>query len=141
MILVEPIKLNKHTIQLERDKQSLYEPIHSLSLVELETLKTQIETYLIIGFIQPSKSLAGAPISFDKKPDDSFYFFVDYQGLNNLTIKNKYPLHMIGKLLNQLRWENKFTQLNLTSHFHQIRIKENTKSKIAFWTQYGHFKY
>ena len=70
--------------------------------MELETLKAYIETHLKTGFIWPSKSPAGAPILFDKKPDGSLRLYVDYRGLNNLTIKNWYPLPLIGKSLDRL---------------------------------------
>lgn len=56
--------------------------------MELEILKTYIETDLKTRFIQPFKSLADAVILFDKKPDGSLHFYVDYQGFNNLIIKN-----------------------------------------------------
>ncbi len=72
--------------------------------MELETLKTYIKNNLPYYFIRPSKSLAGAPILFDKKAADSLRLCVDYQGLNNLTIKNWYPLLMVGELLNRLGW-------------------------------------
>ena len=88
MELPENTSINEHAIELQDGKQPLYEPIYSLGPVELETLKTYIETHLKTGFIRPSKSPAGAPILFDKKPDGSLWLCVDYRGLNNLTIKN-----------------------------------------------------
>ena len=103
LVLPERTELNKHAIDFEDNKQPPYGPIYSLGPVELETLKTYIETHLKTGFIQPSKSPAGAPILFDKKPDGSLRLCVDYQGLNNLTIKNRYPLPLIGESLNRLR--------------------------------------
>ena len=57
--------MNEHAIKLEEGKQPLFGPIYSLGLVELETLKTYIKTNLANGFIQSSKSPAGAPILFD----------------------------------------------------------------------------
>ena len=70
--------------------------------MELEILKTYIKIYLKTKFIQLSKSLANALILFDKKPDSSLYLYIDFQGLINLTIKNQYPLSLIGESLNQL---------------------------------------
>ena len=70
--------------------------------MELEILKTYIKTHLKTGFIQPFRSPADAPILFDKKQDNSFWLCVDYQGLNNLIIKNWYLLPLIGKVLDQL---------------------------------------
>ena len=51
LVLPERTKLNEHAINLEDGKQSPYGPIYSLGLVELETLKTYIETHLKTGFI------------------------------------------------------------------------------------------
>ena len=97
--LPENIGINEHAIELEKGKQPPFGLIYSLEPVELETLKTYIETNLANGFIRPSKSLAGAPILFDKKPDGSLRLYVDYRDLNNLIIKNRYPLSLIGESL------------------------------------------
>ena len=107
--LPENIGMNEHAIELEEGKQSPFGPIYSLGPVELEILKTYIETNLTNGFICLSKSLAGAPILFDKKPDGSLRLCVDYRGLNNITIKNRYPLPLIGESLDQLGQARRFT--------------------------------
>lgn len=44
-------RINDHEIELKEDKQPLSSFIHSLGLIELETFKTYIKTYLITGFI------------------------------------------------------------------------------------------
>ena len=80
--------MNDHAIKLQEGKQSSFGLIYSLRLVELETLKTYIKTNLAIGFIKTSKSPAGAPILFDRKPDENLCFCVDYWGFNNIIIKN-----------------------------------------------------
>ena len=118
LVLLERIELNEHAINLEDDKQPFYKLIYSLSLVELETLKTYIETHLKIGFIRPSKSSTGACILFDKKPDGSLRLCVNYRGFNNLTIKNRYPLPLIGESLDRLGRAKRFTQLDLISAYH-----------------------
>ena len=132
LVLPERTEFNEHAIDLKDGKQPPYGPIYSLGLVELETLKTYIETHLKTGFIQPSKSPAGAPILFDKKPDGSLCLCVDYWGLNNLTIKNRYPLPLIGESLDRLGRAKRFTQLDLTSAYHRMRIKEGNEWKTAF---------
>ncbi len=109
--------------------------------MELETLKTYIETHLKTRFIRPSKSPAGASIFSDRKPDRTLRLYVDYRGLNNLTIKNRYPLPLIGESLDQLGRAKRFTQLDLTSAYHRMRIREGAKWKTAFRTCYAHFEY
>ena len=141
LVLPERTELNEHAIDLEDGKQPPYGPIYSLGPVELETLKTYIETHLKTGFIRPSKSPAGALILFDKKPDGSFCLCVDYRGLNNLTIKNRYPLPLIGESLDCLSRPKRFTQLDLTSAYHRMSIKEDDEWKTAFQTRYGYFEY
>ena len=140
-ILPEVTELNQHVIELQEGQQPPYGPIYSLGPVELETLKTYIETNLANGFIWPSKSSAGAPILFVGKSNGSLHLCVGYWGLNNLTIKNQYPLLLIDELLDQLGQAKRFTQLNLTSAYYQMRIKEGDKWKTVFQTRYGYFKY
>ena len=78
LVLLERTKLNEHTINLEDGKQPPNGPIYNLGPMELEILKTCIETHLKTGFIQPSKSLVGLSILFNKKPDSSLHLCVDY---------------------------------------------------------------
>ena len=139
--LMEHTGINDHPINLLDNKQPLYGPIYSLGPVELEKLKTYIEANLASDFIRPSKSPAGTPILFLQKKDGSLRLCVDYRELNNLMIKNCYPLPLIGELLNCLGRAKRFTQLDLTNTYHQMRIWKGDKWKIAFQTRYGHFKY
>ena len=109
MELPENIGINKHAIKQKKDKQPLFGPIYSLGLVELKTLKTYIKTNLANSFIRPSNSSTGASILFNWKPDKSFCLCMDYWDLNNITIKNRYPLPMIGELLDCLGRIKRFT--------------------------------
>ena len=108
LVLLERIELNEYVIDLENGKQPLYRPIYSLGTVKLETLKIYIKTHLKTGFIWPFKSLADAPILFDKKPDGSLRLCIHYRDLNNLTIENRYSLPLIEKSLNWLGQVKRF---------------------------------
>ncbi len=100
--LPENMGMKEYEIELIDEKKLLYGPIYALSPVELETLKAYLKTHLKIRFIRPFKFLAGTLIFFNKKLDGSFYLYVDYQGLNNLTIKNQYALLLIREALDCL---------------------------------------
>lgn len=89
--------IDGRAIDLEEGKQPPYRPIHSLGPVELETLKTYIDTNLASGLIRPPKPHGGAPILFVRKTDEILRLCIDYRGLDNLTIKNRYPLPLIGE--------------------------------------------
>ena len=101
-------EINNHIIKLVDGQQLLYGSIYSLRPVELKTLKAYIETNLANNFIRLSKSLAGAPILFDRKSDGFLRLCVNYQKVNNLTIKNWYLLLLIGELLDRLGRARRF---------------------------------
>ena len=84
----ENTRINEHAIKLKEDKQLLFSLFYNLRLVKLKTLKIYIKTNLANNFIRLSKSSAGASIFFDKKSDKSLYLYINYQNLNNITIKN-----------------------------------------------------
>ena len=109
MELSENTEINEHAIELEENKQPPFGPIYSLGPVELETLKTYIKTNLANNFIRPFKSPARTSIFFNRKPDKSLCFCVNYWDLNNITIKNEYLLPLIGESLDQLGQAKQFT--------------------------------
>ena len=125
--LPEHTRINNHPINLLNDKQPPYCPIYSPGPVEVEMLKTYIEANLASGFIRPSKFLAGTIILFVRKIHGSFYFCIDYRGIKNLTIKDRYLLPLTGKSLNCRRRAKRFTHLDLTNAYHRMRIRKGDK--------------
>jgi hypothetical protein len=93
------------------------------------------------GFIRPSVSPWGAPVLFVKKKDGTFRMCIDYRELNKITIKNKYPLPRIDDLFDQLQGAQIFSKIDLRSGYHQLKIRREDISKMAFRTRYGHYKY
>ena len=76
---------------------------YRMAASELAELKKQLEELQQSGFIRSSSSPWGAPVLFVKKKDGSMRLCVDYRALNEVTIKNKYPLPRIDDLFNQLK--------------------------------------
>ena len=107
-VLPEHTEINTNAIDLEKGKQPPNGPIYSLRPMKLKILKTFIETNLANSFIHPFKSLAGAPILFARKPNWSLRLCVNYQNLNNLTIKNQYPFLLISESLDWLEYAKQF---------------------------------
>jgi hypothetical protein len=108
---------------------------------ELAELKTQLQDFLEKGFIRPSSSPWGCPAIFVKKKDQTLRMCMDYRPLNEVTIKNKYPLPWIDILFDQLTRAQVFSKIDLWSRYHQIRIRPEDIPKIAFTTRYGLFEY
>ena len=89
---------------------------------DLEEIKKQIKELLEKGYIRPSSSPWGAPVLLMGKKDGSLRMVVDYRALNEVTMKNKYPLPMINDLFDQLHGAKVFSKIDLRSGYHQLKI-------------------
>jgi hypothetical protein len=107
---------------------------------ELAELKIQLQDLLEKGFIRPSSSPWGCPAIFVKK-DQTLQMCMDYRHLDEVTIKNKYPLPRINILIDQLTGARVFSKIDLRSGYHQIRIRPEDIPKTSFTTRYGLFEY
>jgi hypothetical protein len=108
---------------------------------ELVELKRQIAKLQAKGFIRPSSSPWGAPVLFVEKKDGTQRMCVDYRSLNEVTIKNKYPLPRIEDLFDQMKGASVFSKIDLRSGYHQLKIRESDIPKTAFLTRYGLYEY
>ena len=104
-------------------------------------MKDYIKNYLANGFIRPSQSPAAAPVMFVKRPDGKLRLVVDYHSLNAVTVKNRFPLPLIPKMLDRLHMAKVFTKIDLRNAYHQVRVKEGDEWKSAFRCREGHFEY
>ena len=86
------------------------------------------------GFIKCSTLEWGAPVVFAAKADGSLRLCVDYRELNKLTKKNRHPLPRIDHLFDQLVGASMFSQLDLATGFHQLRVAEDSIDKTSFRT-------
>jgi hypothetical protein len=66
---------------------------------------------------------------------------VDYRSLNEVTIKNKYPLPRIDNLFDQLRGACVFSKIDLCFGYHQLKIRASDIPKTTFTTRYGLYEY
>ncbi|XDV24073.1 hypothetical protein PO909_028351 [Leuciscus waleckii] len=115
--------------------------IFPLSQPESDAMKAYIKEQLSRGFIRPSTSPASAGFFFVKKKDGSLRPCIDYRGLNEITVKFRYPLPLVPASLEQLRTAKYFTKLDLRNAYNLIRIREGDEWKTAFSTTTGHYEY
>jgi hypothetical protein len=128
-------------IELKPSTTPISRRLYRMPPNELAELKTQLQDLLEKGFIRPSSSPWGCPAIFVKKKDQTLRMCMDYRPLNEVTIKNKYPLPRIDILFDQLTGARVFSKIDLRSGYHQIRIRPKDIPKTAFTTRYGLFEY
>jgi hypothetical protein len=112
-----------------------------MDVKDLAELKKQIEELLSKGFIHPSSSPWGAPTLFVDKKDGSRRLCIDYRSLNDVTIKNKYPLPRIEDLFDQMRGAKVFSKIDLRSSYHQLKIRVEDIPKTTFTSRYGLYEF
>jgi hypothetical protein len=118
----------------------LFGPLYSLSCPELEELKCWLDENLSKGFIHTSSSPATAPILFIKKADGSLQLVINYRGINDGTIKDRYPLPLLQDTLMNLSKAKWFTTLDIREAYNLIHMAEGEEWKTTFRTHYGLFK-
>ena len=130
-----------HAIDLKPDFIPKDCKIYPLSLAEQAKLDEFIDENLCKGYIRPSKSPMASPFFFIAKKDpDALRPCQDYWYLNEGTIKNTYPLPLVGELLDKLGGLNWFTNLDIHWGYHNVWIKEGDEWKAAFKTNHGLFE-
>ncbi|XP_074562777.1 uncharacterized protein LOC141819344 [Curcuma longa] len=108
---------------------------YQMTSKELEELKIQLQELLDRGFIRLSVSPWGALVLFVRKKDGFIRLCIDYHQLNAVMIKNKYPLSRIDDLFDQLKGSSVYSKIDLRSGSHQLRVRDN------FRTRYGHYEF
>jgi hypothetical protein len=122
-----PHRNYNHNIRLQEDKTPPFEPLYPMFRNKLIALKEWLEKNLRKGFIRPSSSPAASPILFVKKTNENLRFYVNYRKLNNISVKNRYPLPLTKKSLNNLKKMKYFTKIDITFAFNNIRMRKRTK--------------
>ena len=76
-----------------------------------------------------------------EKKDNTLRPCIDYRGLNDITVKNRYPLPLLASAFELLHGATVFTKLDLRNAYHLVRIREGDEWKTGFNTPRGHYEY
>jgi hypothetical protein len=112
-----------------------YSPLHK------DEIERQVKSLLQSGLITPSSSPFASPVLLVQKKDGSWRFCVDYRRLNNITVKNKFPMPLIDEILDELQGARYFSRLDFRSGFHQVRMNPADEHKTTFKTHHGHYQF
>jgi hypothetical protein len=139
--IMPPDRDIEFVIELKPCTTPIYKAPFMMTTPELVELKEHIKELLEKGFIHPSPSPWGAPVIFVPKKDGTQRLCVDYRALNEVTIKNKYPLPRIDDLFDQLYGACVFSKIDLRSGYHQLKVRECDIPKTTFVLRYGLYEY
>ena len=123
-----------HKIEFVKGTTAPWGPLYSMNDRELKELRTYLDRELKAGKIRPSNSPCSSPMLFVPKPDGSLRPCVDYRKINAITIKNHYPLPLMGELRELLRSARIFTKIDLKNDYNLVRIAPGDEWKTAFKT-------
>jgi len=131
-----------HKIDLTPEWESrVWRPhTYPLSYQEQKELDAFIEENLANGRIRRSESPLASPVFFISKKDGKKRMVIDYRKLNELTVKNVYPLPRIDELIQKWKGCVRFSALDIRSGYHNVRMREGDEWKTAFITNRGLFE-
>jgi len=131
-----------HEIVFEEGKTPThYGGLIPLSKREEDFLKEYIEKHMEKKFIRPSKSPIAHGVLFAPKKDGGLRPCIDYRKLNDITVKNRYPLPRIDELQDRLLGAVWFTAIDIRDAYYRVRMKEGEEWKTAFRTRWGLYEY
>jgi hypothetical protein len=114
---------------------------YRMSLEELKELKKQLMELQDAGYIRLNSSPCGAPVLFVQKKDGLQRMCVDYRSLNDVIVKNKYPLPRIEDLFDRMRDARVFSKIDLRPGYHQMKIRPSDIPKTILLTRYGLYEF
>ncbi len=137
-----PTRGVQHAIELKPgSRPPAVRPLHRQSGKDLEVFEQYTRELIEAGHIRVSNSPYGAMALIVRKKDGTPRVVVDYRGLNELTVKDRYPLPLMDELFDRVHGTKFFSKIDLRTGFHQIRVADADVEKTAFRTRYGSFEY
>ena len=136
-------KLLSHKIKIISGRMPIKQRMYRVAnKKQMSILREEISKLLRNGLIEPSKSSWSFPVILVPKKNGKWRMVVDYRKLNDITIKDAYPLPYIEEILFSIGNKVKYlTTLDLFSGFHQIPMEKEDRDKTCFTTMFGNYNY
>lgn len=133
--------IGKHSILTMPDRGPIYQRVRPTSPDEKKVVREEVQKMLDHKVIRPSSSPWASPIVLVKKKDGSVRFCIDYRKLNDITVKDVFPLPRTSDLLESFQGTKIFSTLDAAAGYWQIPLEENAVQKSAFTSSEGLFEF
>ena len=132
----------EHRIELKPNASIPHpRPLRHQSAKDAAAMRDYVQAGVASGQIRVSQSPYGSMALVVWKKDGTPRVVIDYRGVNDVTVKNKYPLPLMDELFDRVHGANVFSKIDLRTGFHQIKIHPDDREKTAFRTRFGSFEY
>ena len=131
----------KHIMEIEPNTLPIKQKTRGVPYSFREEFNKTVEEMYQAGLIVPSKSPWCSPVRLVKKKDGTVRVCVDYRKVNNVTIKDAYPIPKIEDLFSYLGNAKIFTTLDLASGYYQVKLDKESQQYTAFSCEFGFYEY
>ena len=133
-------KIAKHKIELEPEAIPHREGARRMFPDKAAKANQEVQNLLALALIQPSYSPWASGIVMVKKKSGELRFCCDFRPLNDVTVKDAFPLPRIDESLSRIGNAKIFTSIDLAWAFWQIPLKKRDRRKTAFACELGLFE-
>lgn len=146
-IFAEPTALppfrnnHNHKITLMEGANPVNQRPYWYAIQQKNEVDTMVKELLSAGTIQPSCTPYASPVVLVKKKDNTCRLCVDYRKLNQMTVKDRFPIPLIEDLMDELGGSAVYSKIDLRAGYHQVRMDPLDVQKTAFRTHSGHYEY
>ena len=147
MELPEGVVDREHKSPLRLDPEykdgARFKRCYKLSMEELRQLREQLNELLAKGYIRPSSSSWGSPVLMVPKPSNpkELRLVIDYRQINEITVKDRYPLPDVQSLIDDLQGATIFSTADALWGFWQVPMEPEAVEKTAMTTPFGAYEW
>lgn len=132
---------HNHKVVLTEGSNPVNQRPYRYAVYQKYEIDKMVKELLKAGTVQPSSSPYTSLVVLLKKKDETWRLCVDYRKLNNMTVKDRFPIPLIDDLMDELGGSVVYSKIDLRAGYHQVRMDKDDIHKTALKTHSGNYEY